>query len=138
MRRRAVGDLGVDVHDAAVAPCLHAGHDVAAEEHRAADEVVELREVVVPPDVEERDVRLRAGGVDHEDVDRAQAVGHRSGECFHRGAVGDVGAEGRSHATVGTDRAHHGRELVIVVEAVDGDDQPVPGQPPGDDRAQAA
>ena len=78
-----------------------------------------------------------AGGVDHEDVDRAQPVGHRRDEATYRGAVGDIGGEGRSHATVGLDRRHHAGELVVVVEAVDRDDQPVPGQPPSDHRAQA-
>ena len=46
--RRPVGDLGVDVDDAAEAARPHRGQHGAAEQDRAADEEVELREVVVP------------------------------------------------------------------------------------------
>ena len=76
-RRRSVGDLGVDLDDPAVAARPHGGQHGAAEQHRALDEELKLGEVVLPRHLGHRRLGLRAGGVEHQHVDRAEAVGHR-------------------------------------------------------------
>jgi hypothetical protein len=74
-----VRDLGVDVHDAAVPPGLHPGQHGPAEQDRALDEEVQLGHVIGPGYIGHGGFGLRAGGVEDQHIDRAEAIGDRGG-----------------------------------------------------------
>ena len=136
-RGRPVRDLGVDVHDAAVPPGLHSGQDGAAEQHRALDEEVQLGQVAGPGDLGHRGFGLRAGGVEDQHIDRAEAAGDRGGQPRDLVLIGDVGAEARGGAAVVLDGAADRGYLLVAGAAIDRDGEAVMGQPPRDRRAQA-
>ena len=99
-RRRPVGDLGVDVDDAAVPPGLHPGQHRPAEQHRALDEEVQLGDVIGPAHLGHRRLGLRAGGVQDQHVNGAERAGDRGDQAVHLVLVGDVGAEALGGAAV--------------------------------------
>jgi hypothetical protein len=137
-RRRQVDDLGVDLDDAAVAPRPHSGEDGAPEQHRALDEELELCDVVLPHHLAQRRFRLRAGRVEHQHVDGAEAVGHSSDEIRDLPLVGDVGREGVGDpARIPDDRDDLERPRVTA-DIVDGHGQAVAGEAPRDGAAQPA
>jgi hypothetical protein len=109
-----VGNLGVDADDAAVAAGLHAGQHRAAEQHRALDEEVQLRDVVGPAHLGHRGLGLRAGGVEDQHADRAERAGDRGDKAVYLVLVGDVGAEARGGAAVVADGLGDGRHLFVA------------------------
>ena len=73
----------------------HRGQHGAAEQHGALDEEVELVEVVRPRDFGDRGFGLRAGGVEHQHLNRAEAVGDRTNELGDLALVGRVAPQPR-------------------------------------------
>ena len=133
-RRRPVGDLGVDLHDAAVPPGLHPGQQGAAEQHRALDEEVQLGEMVGPAHSGHGGFGLRAGGVQYQHINRAETVSDRGGQPGHLLRIGDIGAEALGGAAVGTDGTGDSGYLIIVQPAIDGDGEAITRQAPRDHR----
>ena len=109
-----MGDLGVDLHDAAVPPGLHPGQYGAAEEHRAFDEEVQLGQVAGPGDLGHCGFGLRAGGVEDQHVNRAEGVSYRGGQPSHLALVRDIGAEASGGAAVVADGAADGGYLLMT------------------------
>ena len=137
-RRRPVGDLGVDLHDAPEPSLAHCGERSPPEQDRALDEELELRDVVRPRHIVQRSFRLRAGRVQHQHLDRAEPLGDRRHECDHLPLVGDVSREGLrdpSPLANGTDDCER---LLPAVPVVDGYGQPIPGEAAGDRAAKPA
>jgi len=133
---RPVSGLGVDVHDAAVPPGLHGRQDGPAEQHRALDEEVHLGQVAGPGDLGHCGFGLRAGGVEDQHVDRAEAAGDRGDQPGDLVLVGDIGAEARRGAAIITDGAENRGYLFVAGPAIDRDGEPVTCQPPRDYRPQ--
>jgi hypothetical protein len=136
-RWRPAGDLGVDLHDTAVAPGLHPGQYGPAEQHRALDEEVQLGQVVSPGHVGHRGFGLGAGGVDHQHVNRAERVSYRGSQPGDLVLVGDIGAEALGGAPVVTDGAADGGYLLVAGQAIDRDRKAVTRQAPRDHRPQS-
>ena len=130
------GEKGNGVGDAAVPPGLHAGQDGQAEQHRALDEEVQLGQVVRPGDIGHRGFGLRAGGVEDQHLDRAEAVSDRGGQPGHLILVGDIGAEALCGPAIVTDGAADGSDLFVARRAIDRDGETVTRQPPRDHRPQ--
>jgi hypothetical protein len=135
---RPGGDLGVDMHDPAIPPCLHPGQHRAAEQNRALDEEIQLGKVAGPCHLGHRGFGLRAGGVEHQHIDRAEPAGDRGDQPGDLSLIGDIGAEGLSDAAAAADAAGDLPGRPAAMPAVDRDGQAVAGQPLGDHRAQAA
>jgi hypothetical protein len=131
-----VSDLGVDVHDAAVPPGLHCRQDGPAEQHRALDEEVQLGQVAGPGDLGHCGFGLRAGGVEDQHTDRAEAGGDRGDQPGDLVLVGDIGAEARRGAAIITDGAADRSYLFVAGPAIDRDGETVTCQPPRDHRPQ--
>src|SRR5207253_9057098 len=72
-RHAALEDFRTDVDDPAVMALFHLRHDSFGQEHGRFDEEFELIEADAPGKVFDFDERLRAGGVDDQDVDEAEA-----------------------------------------------------------------
>ena len=125
------------MHDAAEPPSLHCRHDGPAEQHRALDEEVQLGQVAGPGHIGHRAFGLRAGGVEDQHIDRAQAVSDRGGQPGDLLLVGDIGAEALGSAAVRTDGAGDGGYVLVAGPAIDRDGETVPRQPPRDHRPQA-
>jgi hypothetical protein len=70
--RRPARELGVDLHDATRSASPHSGHDGATNEHRALDEALEVRQVLVPAHLFKPSLPLRAGGVEDQHADRPE------------------------------------------------------------------
>jgi hypothetical protein len=64
---------------------------------------------------------LGAGGVEHQHVDRAEAVGHRDNELGDLALVGYVGGEGVGDPAAGADRAGDLASASAAAHVVDGD-----------------
>ena len=94
--------------------------------------------MVGPSHIGHRGFRLRAGGVDHQHVDGAEAVGDRGYQLGDLLFVGDVGAEGVADTAVVTDGAGNLECVCVVAEAVNRHGEAVAGQPSCDSGAKAA
>ena len=79
---------------------------------------------------------MRAGGVEDQHIDRAEAVGDRGGQPGNLVLVGDIGAEARRGAAVSTDGAADHGYLFVAGPAIDRDGETVTCQPPRDHRPQ--
>ena len=126
--RRPVPGLGVDLHDAARSPRRHAGEQRAPEHDRALDEALELHDVVLPRHQRERRRGLRAGRVEHQHLDRAQAVGDRGGELGRLALVRDVPGERLGHPAVAADGVDDLEGQIRIAAVVDGHGQAIAGQ----------
>jgi hypothetical protein len=125
------------VDDPAVVLRQHRREHRTPNQHRALDEEVELGDVVRPSHLRQRGGRLRAGRVQHQHADRAEAGGDRGDQALDLTLVGDVGDERLGRAAVAADAPGNLTGLVLV-DAVDGDRMPVAGQPSRDRAAQPA
>ena len=125
------------MHDAAVPPGLHAGQHGAAGQHRALDEEVQLGEVAGPGYIGHRGFGLRAGGVEDQHLDRAEAVSDRGGQPGDLVLVGHIGAEALGGPAIVTDGAAEGSDLMVAGPAIDRDGKAVTRQAPRDHRPQA-
>jgi hypothetical protein len=132
-----VSDLGVDLHDPAVPPGLHPRQDGPADQHRTLHEKVQLGQVASPGYIGHRSFGLRAGGVEDQHIDRAEAVRDRGGQPGNLVLVGDIGAEALGGAAIVTDGADDGSDLLVAGPAIDRDGETVTRQPPRDHRPQA-
>jgi hypothetical protein len=95
--------------------------------------------VVRPGDLGHRGFGLRAGGVEDQHIDWAEAIGDRCGQPGNLILVGDIGAEALGGAAVVTDGAADGSDLFVVGPAIDRDGETVTRQPPyGDDPTRLA
>ena len=108
-----------------------AGHDRPAEQDRALDEVVQLGEVVLPR-TRAPGLGLGAGGVEHEHVDRAEAVADHCGQVGDLVLVGDVGAEALGRAAARPDRLGRRRRPAVTAAVVHRHRQAILRQPLGD------
>jgi hypothetical protein len=135
-RRRPVGDLGVDLHDAAVAPVQHPGQHRAADQHRAHDEVAQLGQVVGPGHVGDRGLGLRAGGVEDQHVNRAEAARDRGAQPGGLTLVRDISEEGPGGAALSADGVADRIGQVVARAAIDRDGEPVTRQAHRDRRPQ--
>ena len=98
---------------------------------------VQLVQVVGPCHLGDRGLGLRAGGVEHQYLNRPEPVGDRGDQLADLVLVSDVGAEGVRGAAAVTDKAGDLARLLIATPAVDRDGQAVSRQPHRDHRAQA-
>ena len=87
-------------------------------------------------DLGHRGFGLRAGGVEDQHIDRAEAAGDRGGQPGDLVLVGDIGAEARGGAAIGTDGAADRSYLFVAGPAIDRDGETVTRQPPRDHRPQ--
>jgi hypothetical protein len=125
------------VHDAAIAPGPHRGQHRAAEQHRALDEEVQLGQVAGPAHLGHRGFGLRAGGVEHQHIHRAEPAGDRGDQLGNLLLIGDVGAKGFSDAAAVTDAAANLPGPLVAAPAIDRDGEAVAGQTPRNRGAQA-
>jgi hypothetical protein len=88
--------------------------------------------------VRQRRFRLRAGRVQHEHVDGAEAAGHRRNEIGNASLVGDIGHENVCYSAVVSDGGDDLERLRLTLEAVDGHGQAIAGETPGDGTAEPA
>src|SRR6202034_287254 len=98
------------------------------------DEEVQLGEVTGPGHIGHRGFGLRAGGVQDQHIDWAEAVsdgGDQPGDLL---LVGDIGAEALGDTAVITDSAAYGGYLLIAGQAIDRDGETVTRQAPRDHR----
>jgi hypothetical protein len=137
-RGRPVNDLGVDLDDAAGPLGLHSGEDGSEQQYRALDEEPELRDVVRPGHLRQGRFRLRAGRVQYQHVDGAEAAGHRRDEIGNLPLVGDVGREGVRDSAVVPDGGDDLERLCVTVEAVYGNGPAIACETPGDGTAEPA
>jgi hypothetical protein len=80
---------------------------------------------------------LRAGGVEDQHIDRAEAVSDRGGQPRNLVLVGDIGAEALGGAAIITDGAADDSYLFVTGPAIDRDSETVTRQAPRDHRPQA-
>ena len=92
--------------------------------------------MVLPRHFGQRRLRLRAGGVEHQHVDRAETIGHRGDELGDLPLVGDVGREGRSNPAGALDCVDDREHPRVIAQAVDGDREAIAGEPPSDRAAE--
>ena len=81
---------------------------------------------------------LRAGGVEHQHIHRAEPAGDRGDQLGDLLLIGDIGAEGLGHAAVAADGAADLLCLPVAAAAIDRHGETVLGQTACDLRAQAA
>jgi hypothetical protein len=117
-RRGSVHNLGVDLDDAPPAPHLHPRNHRPAEQHRALDEEVELREVFLPRHLDQRRLRLRTGGIEHQDIDWTDTLGHRVDELNDLPLVGDVSREGDGNPATALDCVDNRERHRVVAHAI--------------------
>jgi hypothetical protein len=91
-----------------------------------------LCDVVRPRHVVQRRLRLHAGRVQHQHLDRAEPLGDRRHEGGDLHLVGDVGREGLRDPAPLANGTDEGERLLPAVEVVDGYGQPIPGEAAGD------
>jgi len=90
-----------------------------------------------PADLGHRGFGLRAGGVEDQHINRAEALSDRGGQPGDLLLVGDIGAEALGGPALGPDAATEGGDLFIAGPAIDRDRKAVTGQAPRDHRPQA-
>jgi hypothetical protein len=91
----------------------------APEHDRALDQALELRHVVLPRHQRERGLGLRAVRIEHEHLDRTEAVGDRGGELGPLALVRHVPGERLGHPTVladGVDDLEGQGAIAVVVD----------------------
>ena len=82
--------------------------------------------------------RLRAGGVEHQHVDWAKTIGHRSDEPNDLQLVGDVRRESRSNPAGALDFIDDREHPRVIAQAVNGDREAIAGEPLSDRAAETS
>jgi hypothetical protein len=115
-----------------------AGSTARPSRHRALDEEVQLGQVVGPARLGHRGFGLGAGGVQDQDINRAEAVSDCGDQPGNLVLAGDIGAEALGCPAIVADGVADGGDQFVAGSSVDCDGKAVTRQAPRDRRPQAS